>query len=430
MAYDARVFQILIASPGDVPEERDIVTEVVHEWNQVNSRERSIVLLPLRWETHSTPELNERPQSVINRQVVDHCDMAVGVFWTRMGTRTDVAESGTAEEIQRVGESGKPVMLYFSRAKVDLEEVDLAEYARLAAFKEKTYPQGLVVKYETPADFREKFAHHLALKVRELVAADTDTETVEPQPGHQHTGLQLRLAEGDPPTPLPENVVIEVERIVCVDVDDIPDYYPSEQLSASPDGVINVVSSETSNRNYYRDVVRFHLERDAYRPFRLALVNNEVQGLQQLLLELVVTSSTGDPQLLTDNPPIAGYTRSTGTSVSNFLADKGTGTTIQAGSISTVNFYSPQDQIRLREDSPGSWRMELEVSVVYATRPVFSRNEFWINVTKPAVVSLDCTAYSPNSAPFAMRTDVQIKVSHREMTYREILSEYQARPPV
>ncbi|HEX8866652.1 MAG TPA: hypothetical protein VF821_13435, partial [Lentzea sp.] len=131
MAYDARVFQILIASPGDVPEERDIVTEVIHEWNQLNSRERSIVLLPLRWETHSAPELNERPQSVINRQVVDHCDMAVGVFWTRLGTPTDVADSGTAEEIQRVGESGKPVMLYFSRAKVDLEEVDLAEYARL-----------------------------------------------------------------------------------------------------------------------------------------------------------------------------------------------------------------------------------------------------------------------------------------------------------
>ncbi|MDX8033473.1 hypothetical protein SK803_24915 [Lentzea sp. BCCO 10_0856] len=65
MPFDARVFQILIASPGDVQAERDTITEVIHEWNYLNSREKSIVLLPLRWETHSAPELNERPQVVI-----------------------------------------------------------------------------------------------------------------------------------------------------------------------------------------------------------------------------------------------------------------------------------------------------------------------------------------------------------------------------
>ncbi|MGW6932811.1 hypothetical protein ACWGE0_22335 [Lentzea sp. NPDC054927] len=67
MPFDARVFQILIASPGDVQAERDTITEVIHEWNYLNSREKGIVLLPLRWETHAAPELNERPQVVINR---------------------------------------------------------------------------------------------------------------------------------------------------------------------------------------------------------------------------------------------------------------------------------------------------------------------------------------------------------------------------
>lgn len=59
-------------------------------------------------------------------QLVDKCDMAVGVFWTRLGTPTDLAASGTVEEIERLGQADKIVMLYFSRAKVDLE-ADLRE---------------------------------------------------------------------------------------------------------------------------------------------------------------------------------------------------------------------------------------------------------------------------------------------------------------
>src|SRR5690349_17827035 len=140
MTFDARVFQIFIASPGDVGDERQIIADVIYEWNYVNAHDRDVVLLPLRWETHASPDMRAGPQAIINRQVVDHCDMAVGVFWTRLGTPTPDAESGTAEEIARVGQAGKPVMLYFSKAKVDLDSVNLEEYARLRQFKSRTYP--------------------------------------------------------------------------------------------------------------------------------------------------------------------------------------------------------------------------------------------------------------------------------------------------
>ena len=52
MAYSARVFRVLIASPSDVEEERDAVVSVIQAWNDLHSRSREIVLLPLRWETH------------------------------------------------------------------------------------------------------------------------------------------------------------------------------------------------------------------------------------------------------------------------------------------------------------------------------------------------------------------------------------------
>lgn len=97
MSYSARVFRILIASPSDVSEEREIAVNTIQAWNDLNSSERQIVLLPLRWETHAAPEYGHRPQEVINRQVVDNCDLLVGIFWTRIDQLPDfVSDTPTA----------------------------------------------------------------------------------------------------------------------------------------------------------------------------------------------------------------------------------------------------------------------------------------------------------------------------------------------
>lgn len=172
MAFDSRVYRVLIASPSDVEEEREIIVRVIQEWNDLYSHSRKIVLLPLRWETHTAPEYNIRPQEVINRAIVDECDLLVGVFWTRIGSPTGKAESGTLEEIERVGEVGKPVMLYFSRIAIDPDLIDFVQNERLKEFKVNTYPKGLVESYKSLIEFRDKFAKQLELRVRELQKAD------------------------------------------------------------------------------------------------------------------------------------------------------------------------------------------------------------------------------------------------------------------
>ena len=53
--------------------------------------------------THSRPQMGDRPQELINKQLVGHCDLLIGSFWTRLGTPTGRAESGTAE-IDLLGE--------------------------------------------------------------------------------------------------------------------------------------------------------------------------------------------------------------------------------------------------------------------------------------------------------------------------------------
>lgn len=167
MSYTATAFNVMIASPGDVASERAIIREVVYEWNAVNSSTRSIVLLPVGWETHSSPEMGAPAQTMINEQVLNRCDLLVGVFWTRVGTPTERHSSGTVEEIEEHIATGKPAMLYFSSQPVALDTVDIEQVNRLKQFKTSCQTRGLYETYDSHSEFKDKFYRQLQLKVNE-----------------------------------------------------------------------------------------------------------------------------------------------------------------------------------------------------------------------------------------------------------------------
>lgn len=167
MSYDAKAFNVMIASPSDVPSERNIVREVVYEWNAVHSQSRKIVLLPVGWETHSSPEMGGRAQTILNEQILSKCDLLVGIFWTRIGTETEEYISGTVEEIEKHIASGKPAMLYFYSQPVEEGSVDKEQYSKLKEFRESCQKKGLYATYDSHSDFKEKFYHHLQIKVNE-----------------------------------------------------------------------------------------------------------------------------------------------------------------------------------------------------------------------------------------------------------------------
>lgn len=165
MSYSAKIFSVMIASPGDVASERAIIRDVIYEWNAVNSISRNIVLLPIGWESHSSPEMGATPQEIINNQVLDKCDLLVGVFWTRIGTATSEYASGTVEEIEKHIKTGNPAMLYFSSQPVAMDSVDVGQVQELKKFKESCQSKGLYEGYDSHADFKQKFYRHLQLKV-------------------------------------------------------------------------------------------------------------------------------------------------------------------------------------------------------------------------------------------------------------------------
>ncbi|CAO3403523.1 hypothetical protein [Azospirillum palustre] len=168
MAKTVTLYKVLVASPYDVKVERNAVLEVVHAWNAVNMDRYGAILHPVLWETHSAPEMGARPQEIINRNLVSDCDILVGAFWTRLGTSTGKAASGTVEEIEQFIESKKPVLLYFSSMPITPESVDLDQYKLLKEFKEQCYSRGLVASYEDVGQFRNLLRDHLTSHVNRM----------------------------------------------------------------------------------------------------------------------------------------------------------------------------------------------------------------------------------------------------------------------
>ena len=109
--------------------------------------------------------MGDRAQAIINRTVLADCDLLVAIFWTRLGSPTGTAASGTVEEIEEHLAAGKPAMLYFSSAPVHLDSVDREQYDALVEFKQSCQQRGLIEEYETPTAFREKLARQLAQRV-------------------------------------------------------------------------------------------------------------------------------------------------------------------------------------------------------------------------------------------------------------------------
>lgn len=173
------IVRVLIASPSDCAEERDVVCDVIRDWNAANTLSTPTIIEPIRWETHAIPALGDRPQALINRRLVEISDMLVGVFWTRLGTDTGVAASGTVEEIEQFQQSGRPVMLYFSTAPAKLGSVDHDQYAKLQAFRDNLKSQGLVFEFDSTGQLQVQLTRHLAAAMKDLAGAKASIAITE-----------------------------------------------------------------------------------------------------------------------------------------------------------------------------------------------------------------------------------------------------------
>jgi hypothetical protein len=142
---------------------------------------------------------------VINRQVLADCDLLVAIFWTRIGSPTGSALSGTVEEIEKHLKAEKPAMLYFSNAPAHPDSVDEDQIKALRAFRHDCRSKGLIATYDSRSDFHNVFARQLGQTVircfesldAHLVIAD-DPPLARSPLGLSEGARELLLAAADP----------------------------------------------------------------------------------------------------------------------------------------------------------------------------------------------------------------------------------------
>jgi hypothetical protein len=157
----------LIASPSDTIEFRRVLQQTLWEWNSVQADDTGVMILPVRWELDATPEMGARPQAILNRQLVDVSDVLVGIFWKRLGTPTAEAESGTAEEIRRFIEAGRPVLIYRCDVPAAPTSLEGDELKRLERFLAELRSNGLIDSFNSSDELQRKVMRALTRTVRD-----------------------------------------------------------------------------------------------------------------------------------------------------------------------------------------------------------------------------------------------------------------------
>jgi hypothetical protein len=199
MGFQANVLKVMIASPGDVAAERVIITEELYRWNNANAVTRELMLQPVKWETHSSPQMGAHPQTILNDRLLLDADIVVGIFGTRIGTATDEYISGSVEEIKKHVAAGKLAMLYFSHVPIDPNSIDQNQWTALQGFKEECKKGGLYAEYGSHEQLRADFGHHLTIELNKpkyvwLTRPNAAVELLDPELAEDEKRLLLAIA--------------------------------------------------------------------------------------------------------------------------------------------------------------------------------------------------------------------------------------------
>lgn len=172
-------FTVFLASPGDVPTERKAVEAAIEEINRTFGEPEGFVLTLKRWETHTRPArapTGGSSQDVIDAQIGDY-DIFVGLMWTRFGTPTKKAGSGTEQEYDAARKAGKRrrkhplrVMFYFRSGTAKVRAIDPDQLKAVRAFKAKVFRDHLAREYDTPSEFARLIREHLIHEARGLLS--------------------------------------------------------------------------------------------------------------------------------------------------------------------------------------------------------------------------------------------------------------------
>lgn len=267
MANPVTLLRVFLAAPGDIQEELAVVFDAINDWNDLHGPAHSAILKLVRWKTDCAPAAGDRPQAIINQQALDSSDILVGIFWSRFGSPTGVAESGTEEEIRRSIAAERRVMLYFSERPVPNDKLSAVQQRKIRRFKQEFKTKALYWTYPEIEAFGELFRRHLALAVQDILRRlRSDAVGPTSPPSLHFTGTNSGIVANQVMNPV---VTVRMPR------------KRSKQM-AYPEGTIG---ADVSKRNYlryltkqYNDFREADARFGASRPFHYSVIHKNIES--------------------------------------------------------------------------------------------------------------------------------------------------------
>ncbi len=185
------IITVFLASPSDVTEERNRIEDALLDWNRNWARNLGVRLELWRWEHDAYPSVGDDAQDVINHQVPQDYDIFVGLMWSRFGTPTKRAGSGTSEEFERAlarfttNPNDISILFYFKDTPIPPSKLDPTQLQLLNEFKSSLKSSGVLFwEFSDPEQFEKLVSMHITKHVqnwrsRHQATAYTPSETSE-----------------------------------------------------------------------------------------------------------------------------------------------------------------------------------------------------------------------------------------------------------
>ena len=162
------VYKCFVGSPSDTSEERKCCKEVFNHINKTIGEKFNFRVEPLMWEDDSRPSFGEDGQDVINRQLMlKEYHIFIGIMWSKFGSPTSRAESGSVEEFEDAYSKYKDkkdleICMYFNKKDFPQDRIDPEQITKVLEFKKRVAALGgLYNEYLGAEQFKENLRIHL-----------------------------------------------------------------------------------------------------------------------------------------------------------------------------------------------------------------------------------------------------------------------------
>lgn len=139
--YNLKTYNVFIASPGDVTQEREQIPKIIDGINRTSGKAYESRFEPFMWERDGIPAYGKEAQDFIDEQAIDNqqSDCAIFILWHRNGSPTQGETSGWKSEFvdfvkQHKQNNEFPIMFFVKTAPINPRKIDGLQLAELNGF--------------------------------------------------------------------------------------------------------------------------------------------------------------------------------------------------------------------------------------------------------------------------------------------------------